>query len=54
MDIACPNCDVLSLARPEPGRQVFAKFKHYLRLSGRSISSYVRDGDNSAMPRGAE
>jgi hypothetical protein len=30
-DINCRDCDVLSLAGPEPDRQVFAKFKHLLR-----------------------
>jgi hypothetical protein len=27
----CRDCDVRSLAGPEPDRQVFAKFKHLLR-----------------------
>jgi hypothetical protein len=27
----CRDCDVSSLAGPEPDRQVFAKFKHLLR-----------------------
>jgi hypothetical protein len=30
-DINCRDCDVRSLAGPEPDRQVFAKFKHLLR-----------------------
>jgi len=30
-DINCRNCDVRSLAEPEPNRQVFVKFKHLLR-----------------------
>ena len=30
-DINCRDCDVRSLAGPEPNRQVFAKFKHLLR-----------------------
>jgi hypothetical protein len=30
-DINCRDCDVHSLAGPEPDRQVFAKFKHLLR-----------------------
>jgi hypothetical protein len=29
--INCRDCDVRSLAGPEPDRQVFAKFKHLLR-----------------------
>jgi hypothetical protein len=30
-DINCRDCDVRSLAEPEPDRRVFAKFKHLLR-----------------------
>jgi hypothetical protein len=30
-DNNCRDCDVRSLAGPEPDRQVFAKFKHLLR-----------------------
>jgi len=30
-NINCRDCDVRSLAGPEPDRQVFAKFKHLLR-----------------------
>jgi hypothetical protein len=30
-DINCRDCDVRSLAEPEPNRQVFVKFKHLLR-----------------------
>ena len=30
-DLNCRDCDVRSLAGPEPDRQVFAKFKHLLR-----------------------
>ena len=30
-DINCRDCDVRSLAGPEPDRQVFAKFKDFLR-----------------------
>jgi hypothetical protein len=30
-DINCRDCDVRSLAGPEPDRQVFAKLKHLLR-----------------------
>jgi hypothetical protein len=30
-DINCRDCDVRSLAGPEPDRKVFAKFKHLLR-----------------------
>src|SRR5215204_1456271 len=30
-DINCRYCDALSLAEPEPNRQVFVKFKHLLR-----------------------
>jgi len=31
VDINCRDCDVRSLAEPEPDRHVFAKFKHLLR-----------------------
>ena len=30
-DINCRDCDVRSLAGPEPDRRVFAKFKHLSR-----------------------
>src|SRR5260370_38889937 len=30
VDINCRDCDVRSLAEPEPDRHVFAKFKHLL------------------------
>ena len=30
-DINCRDCDVRSLAEPEPNRQVFVKFKRLLR-----------------------
>ncbi len=30
-DINCRDCEVRSLAEPEPNRQVFVKFKHLLR-----------------------
>jgi hypothetical protein len=34
-----PDCDVRSLAGPEPDRQVFAKFKHLLRKAARSAET---------------
>jgi hypothetical protein len=39
-DLNCRDCDVRSLAGPEPDRQVFAKFKHLLRkAAGRSAET---------------
>jgi len=46
-DINCRDCDVRSLAGPEPDRQVFAKFNHLLRKSAaRSVETiYVTIGE---------
>jgi hypothetical protein len=39
-EINCRDCDVSSLAGPEPDRQVFAKLKHLLRrAAARSAES---------------
>jgi hypothetical protein len=35
--LAACDCDVRSLAGPEPDRQVFAKFKHLLRKARRAL-----------------
>ncbi len=41
-DINCRDCDVRSLAGPEPDRQVFAKFKHLLRkAAARSVETSI-------------
>jgi hypothetical protein len=60
-DINCRDCDVRSLAEPEPNRQVFVKFKHLLRkAAARSaeticviigeISEHLRLSETHAMP----
>ena len=46
-DINCRDCDVRSLAGPEPNRQVFAKFKHLSRKAAARSSEtiYVTIGE---------
>jgi hypothetical protein len=42
-DINCGDCDVRSLAEPEPDRRAFAKFKHLLRkAAARSRRNHLR------------
>ena len=36
-DINCRDCDVRSLAEPEPNRQVFVKFKHFVAQGRRAL-----------------
>src|ERR1700730_17951347 len=45
--INCRDCDVRSLAGPEPDRQVFAKFKHLSRKAAARSSEtiYVTIGE---------
>ena len=45
-DINCRDCDVPSLAGPEPDRQVFANFKHLSKAAARSSKTiYVTIGE---------
>jgi hypothetical protein len=40
-DINCRDCDVRSLAGPEPDRQVFVKFKHLSRKAAARSSETI-------------
>jgi hypothetical protein len=46
-DINCRDCDIRSLAEPQPDRQVFAKFKHLSRKAAARLSEtiYVTIGE---------
>jgi hypothetical protein len=46
-DINCRDCDIRSLAGPQPDRQVFAKFKHLSRKAAARSSEtiYVTIGE---------